>query len=47
MKGMAKYYQIIATSVSATLVKNNMGNDNKRRWEGVRSQAFQPCKCIS
>ena len=31
MKGMPKYYQIIATSVPATLVKNKMGNDNKRR----------------
>lgn len=31
MKGMPKYYQIIATSVSTTLVKNKMGNDNKRR----------------
>lgn len=30
MKGMPKYYQIIATSVPATLV-NKMGNDNKRR----------------
>lgn len=39
MKGMPKHYQIITTSVSATLVKNKMRYDKKRRWE-VRSLAF-------
>ena len=39
MKGMPKHYQIITTSVFATLVKNKMGYDKKRRW-GEKSLAF-------